>query len=149
MEGSVVLLDRQPLRVPPGLTHRGWSAEAVTADAFDYLADPETKPFDAIVANLFLHHFDDGPLARLLELVAAKSDLFVACEPRRSFAALAGTRTLGLIGCNDVTRYDARVSVLAGFRDRELSALWPGTDWRLEERAAGPFGHAFRAVRTR
>ena len=30
---------------------------------------------------------------------------------------------MGLIGCNSVTVHDARISVHAGFRDRELSAI--------------------------
>ena len=139
---EVVLLDFQsfpPVEIP------GWRVERVVADVFGYLRQGER--FDAIVANLFLHHFENDSLRDLLSLVAGRTGLFVACEPRRSSLALAGTRMLGPIGCNDVTRHDARVSVRAGFREREISALWPETGWRLEERAAGPFGHAFRAVR--
>ena len=43
---------------------------------------------DVITTNLFLHHLDEGKLARLLALAAAKARGFVACEPRRSSAAL-------------------------------------------------------------
>jgi len=47
-----------------------------------------------------------------------------------------------------VTRHDAVVSVRAGFRGGELAALWPrGEGWTIEERARGPFGHAFVARR--
>ena len=124
-----------------------WKTEAVQADVFDYLQSPEAGQFDAIVANLFLHHFEDERLASLLHLVAEKTDLFAACEPERSSLGLLGCRLMPLIGCNDVTRHDARVSVRAGFRGRELSALWPSGDWTLEERAVPPFSHVFRAVR--
>ena len=38
-----------------------------------------------------------------------------------------------------MTRHDAVVSVRAGFRDGELSALWPHEPgWKLDEGAARP-----------
>lgn len=122
--------------------------EPVTSDVFAYLADSAVGRFDAIVANLFLHHFEADRLAELLRLVAARTDRFAACEPRRSREALVACRALPLLRCNEVTRHDAVVSVRAGFRDRELSELWPSEDdWTLTERAVPPFSHAFRAVR--
>ena len=76
------------------------------------------------------------------------TDVFVACEPRRSWRALAGSHLIGGLGANSVTRTDAVLSVHAGFRDRELSSLWPdGTGWQLDEAAFGPFSHWFCAVR--
>lgn len=126
----------------------GWNLESVRADVFDYLADPATETADLIIANLFLHHFQEGDLARLLALIAAKSKRFIACEPRRSGLALRATSFLGLIGCNEVTRHDGKVSVMAGFVDGEVSRLWPDTQhWRLEERRLRTFSHLFRADR--
>lgn len=149
--GRLTLLDRQALVIPQcadALRSMGWRCEAASADAFDFLASPECGRYDAIVANLFLHHFEDDRLSRLLRLASDKTDLFVACEPERSGLGLSGTRLLGLIGCNGVTRHDARVSVLAGFRGREISSLWPdGSGWLLEERSVPPFSHSFRAER--
>ncbi len=48
-----------------------------------------------------------------------------------------------------MTREDAVTSVHAGFRDGEIAALWPGRadEWRIDERAAGLFGHCFVAER--
>ena len=87
-------------------------------------------------------------LAAMLALIAARTRCFVACEPRRSGVALAGSRLLGLVGCNDVTRHDAVTSVRAGFRDGELSALWPRAGgWELQEGARGLFSHCFVARR--
>jgi hypothetical protein len=55
---------------------------------------------------------------------------------------------LGLIGCNDVTRHDAIVSVRAGFRNQELTGLWPDRAvWTLQEHAYGLFSHYFVAIR--
>src|SRR5262249_37301821 len=110
----------------------GWRPRVVVADVFDWLEDAE--PHEAVVANLFLHHFESRDLARMFQAIAAKMAAFAACEPRRSSIALAGSRMLGAIGCNDVTRHDAVVSVRAGFRDGELTRLWPGDSrWTLAE----------------
>ena len=116
-------------------------------EVFDFLAAPG-KPLDAIVANLFLHHLTDQDLRRLFALAAVRAPLIVACEPRRSRFALAGSHLMGLIGCNDVTRHDAVISVRAGFTGQELSAAWPAAaGWTLTERPARPFSHLFVARR--
>jgi hypothetical protein len=116
-------------------------------EVFEYLAVPG-RQLDAIVANLFLHHLTQADLRRLFALAAQRAPLFVACEPRRSRLALAGSRLMWFIGCNDVTRHDAVISVRAGFSGGELSAEWPKLEsWTLSERAAPPFSHLFVARR--
>ena len=150
-KAQLTLLDRQQGIAPDLLgefARLGWQASPVQADVFQWLRAAGTPRFDAIVANLFLHHFEREKLRELLALVAARASLFVACEPRRSRVAMLGSRLLGLAGCNDVTRHDAVVSVRAGFDGRELGDLWPDArGWRLEERARGLFSHSFVAVR--
>lgn len=145
---TFTLLDRQAIVAQPtrdALASRGWNAQPVEADVFDWLRHASTPRFDAIVANLFLHHFPPDRLGELLGLVARKTRCFIACEPHRSQVALLGSRLLGLVGCNDVTRHDAVVSVRAGFRDRELASLWPHDGWKLGEGARGLFSHCFVA----
>jgi hypothetical protein len=147
---QVVLVDRKDA-VPPGLQQEfkafGWDVEVVVADVFDWLKKPEARA-DAMVANLFLHHFKEKELARLLALAAERTSVFAATEPRRSTLALASSRMVGFIGCNAVTRHDAVASVRAGFAGNELSSLWPAkAEWRLEEQRAGMFTHAFLATR--
>jgi 2-polyprenyl-3-methyl-5-hydroxy-6-metoxy-1,4-benzoquinol methylase len=146
---TVTLVDRQSSVARDTIAafgRQGVAVESLRVDVFDWLKSTE-RPFDAIVANLFLHHFDDDALRRLLGLVAARTSCFVACEPRRSALALSGSRLLGLIGCNDVTRHDAVASVRAGFRDAELTALWPREGWLVEESPSRLFSHAFVARR--
>ena len=143
-----MLLDRQPLvdaQALAGFARHGWCASALACDVFDWLAGPVER-HDAIVANLFLHHFEPAALARLLAGVAARTDCFVACEPRRGAFALAGSHLLGLVGCNDVTRHDAVVSVRAGFAGNEIGSLWP-PGWQLSEAPRGAFSHCFAARR--
>jgi len=124
----------------------GWQPESVTADVFAFLAGEERA--DVVTANLFLHHFSDDALRELFTSAAKLAPSFVACEPLRSPRALLGSRLLFAIGCNDVSRHDAVVSVRAGFRGSELSALWPQNGaWQLQERAALPFTHCFVARR--
>ena len=117
----------------------GWRCEVRQDDIFTTL--PQA---DIVTANLFLHHFDDTALQRLLAAAANSTRDFVACEPRRNTFALLGAHMVWALGANHVPRHDAVASVRAGFTGRELSALWP-QGWRCTERAAFPFSHVFTA----
>lgn len=145
-----VLVDRRPslsAETRAGFASAGWHIETAETDVFEWLRRPQTERADVTVANLFLHHFREPELSELLRRAAEQTKRFIACEPRRSKTALAGASCLRLVGCNDVTRHDAKISVRAGFRDNELSALWPGgRGWRLAEWRSGPFTHAFVAA---
>ena len=149
---EVVLVDRQPVVDTATATRYrtiGIHVKVCAADVFDWLKSDDA-PCDAIVANLFLHHFENEALARLFTLASSRTRLFVGCEPRRARLPLAGSHLLGVIGCNDVTRHDAVLSVRSGFTARELAALWPSSSgWSLEERRAGLFSHLFVAHGTR
>jgi hypothetical protein len=122
----------------------GWRAEAVVADVFDW--SPSGKADGVLIANLFLHHFEDAQLSGLLRKISQNARLFVAIEPHRSALPSLVEPLLWLIGCNDVTRHDAVVSIRAGFAGEEISALWPDQkNWQLTERRAGLFSHLFIA----
>ncbi|MGD9545094.1 MAG: class I SAM-dependent methyltransferase [Methylocystis sp.] len=126
----------------------GWRVERIVADVFDYLSHDAAKT-DIISANLFLHHFENPDLARLLELAAARTTLFAACEPRRDRFSLLASSLVWVIGCNDVTQWDAKTSVRAGFNGRDLSKLWPSPNgWVLDETYEMPFTHCFAARRS-
>ena len=149
--GAVTNDHRRSLR-KGGEGSRPW-----VVDVFDWVERPaaatagagDEDRWDVIVATLFLHHFTDAPLSRLLAAVAGRCDVFLACEPRRGRLPLLASRLVALLGANAVTREDAVLSVRAGFRGAELAALWPAAapGWRLDERAAGFFSHRFLAVR--
>jgi hypothetical protein len=139
-DGSLMLAVQQRL---PGSVNAIPVDKADGIDVLDYLRQPEK--LDAIVCNLFLHHLDADVLSDVLALAAERAPLFVACEPRRARIALQASRLLWVLGCNEVTRHDAVVSVRAGFTGNELSAAWPAGDWRLQERMAWPFSHLFVA----
>ena len=148
---TVTLLDQQDIvgtDTRQGLSKLGWRAETVAADVFAYLSTPAPLAADIVTVNLFLHHFGQDDLGRLLALAAQRTMLFVACEPERRAFPLMASRLLWAIGCNDVSRHDAVASVRAGFRGQELSALWPGQDrWELHEYSRLPFTHCFVARR--
>jgi len=148
---SAVLLDRRSIILPDtrqGFETLGWRTESFEADALDWLALPTAPACDAMLANLFLHHFREVQLAGLLRAAARSARVFIALEPRRSARSLLFSRLLWVIGCNQVTRHDAFVSVRAGFAGRELSRLWPADPcWTLQERPAGWFSHLFVAQR--
>jgi hypothetical protein len=150
-----LLLDRVSLMSPEteaAFGQAGWRAEPIQGDAFGWLRRAESGVVDALVANLFLHHFTNDQLRELFSLAVKRAPLLVAVEPRRSFLALLCTRLLWAIGCNAVTRHDAVVSVRAGFSGRELASLWPSRplgQWEITEGPAGCFSHLFIAKRTR
>lgn len=147
---TVVLLDQQDIVSRATRDAFGalqWRVETHSADVFDFLR-ARSSPVDVITANLFLHHFADEQLARLLAETARLAPLVVACEPRRAKFVVRASRLLWIIGCNDVSVHDAVVSARAGFDGGELSALWPSpNEWKLEEHAAGFFTHCFVARR--
>ena len=92
-----------------------WVQADVLSEA--YSVDSST----VVVANLFIHHLDEGSLASLgLRLSSAKALLFA--EPYRSSSALFWARLIyPFVG--RVTRYDMLVSIRAGFREREIQQL--------------------------
>lgn len=147
---ELTLLDRSAVpsaEASRTLKERGWMVRMVRADVFEWLASGQST-FDVIVANLFLHHFRPPALEELLALIAARTRLFIACEPQRSSFALLASRLLWALGCGEVTRHDAQASVRAGFRSDELTAMWPVRNgWTLDEGQRGLFSHSFVAVR--
>ncbi|HEU5397106.1 MAG TPA: methyltransferase domain-containing protein [Verrucomicrobiae bacterium] len=143
---DATLLDRQQIvgdRTLAAFTRAGWTTRTLTTDVLDW---PRSCRADAIIANLFLHHFQDPELAGLLQDIARSTDYFVAIEPRRfRFPSLFWPAFLA-IGCHPVTRHDAVASIRAGFRRHELTRLWPDQrHWRLSEQRAGWFSHLFIA----
>lgn len=131
----LTLLGAQPLVTQDTIARYadlGWTAIASVLDVFEWADGPagahrhgkRHAPWDLIVTNLFLHHFEGAQLAGLLRSIADRSDRFLACEPRRAWLRLVG-----------------------GFRGSELTALWPdvGDTWEVQEYPAGLFSHCFRA----
>ena len=153
------LLDRQNIVTAgtlAGFAELGWSAQVQVDDVLGWADRPQDEApgtpaprWDLITTTLFLHHFDAGDLDRVLCAAAARCDRFFACEPSRSWLAVAGSHLVGAIGANSVTREDAVLSVRAGFRSGEISALWPrsGHQWQTRDCAAGLFSHCFSAQR--
>jgi hypothetical protein len=145
---NLTLLDRQ--RIVKSKTvddyHRyGWEVTPVCEDVLTWARQPIHEQFDLSVTTLFLHHFQDSELRELLRGVASRSRAFIAIEPRRDMLAKVGSRLIGLLGTNAVTREDAVKSVDAGFTGKEITAAWPSTDniWKTEEFRVLPFSHGF------
>lgn len=149
---DLTLLDRQRLVDDATVTAyaaHGWHVRPLPVDVRDWIRQPADR-FDAIVTNLFLHHFDEHTLPTVLRGIADRCDAFFACEPRRAAVTLAGSHLIGALLVNAVTREDAVLSVRAGFRDAELSAAWSAAGvagWTTREAAAGLFSHCFVARR--
>jgi hypothetical protein len=145
---KIQLLDLQPVIGPETLQafHAlGWEAEVIATNLHDWIRD--APRCDLLLANLFLHHFEEKQLRPIFQGFASTCHAMVSCDPRRWLPALLATRFLWMLGCNRVTRHDARVSVRGGFRDRELSALWPDkSGFELAEFPGGYASHLFMAT---
>lgn len=144
---ELTLVDREPAVQSATLEsfkRLGWSVQLITSDLFAWLE--KEQPSDCMVANLFLHHFTEGQLRMLFSGAAKQTRCFVACEPLRSQRVLLTCRLMPLIGIGEVALNDAFVSTRAGFRDRELSRMWPANDgWKIQEGNAGLGSHLFVA----
>ena len=88
----VTLLDLQKnvsAKTLAAFANLGWRAEAVVADVFNW---PKIEA-EIVIANLFLHHFEDARLAELLQKISRHAKLFIAVEPqwfRRALACASG-----------------------------------------------------------
>ena len=147
---ELVLVDRHPCvsaGVVGAFESNGWNVQIVEEDLFDWLQRAEKgKRFDLCLMNLVLHHFRDAEIESLFRSVQNCSESLAACEPRRSRRSLLAAHGVGLVGCNDVTRHDAVISVKAGFTENELTRLWPrNRQWTIQERPMGLFSHYFWA----
>ncbi|WP_256927566.1 hypothetical protein [Caballeronia sordidicola] len=155
----MTLLDRQSLvasQTVDAYRKLGWMVDVKVVDVMDWISkrfqqqpEGESQLWDVIVANLFVHHFQGTVLSGLLDAAAASCHHFFACEPRRSYLALAASHLIGALGANAVTREDAVLSVHAGFCDTEITKLWRPSmgAWQINEYSAGLFSHCFSASR--
>jgi len=149
---DLTLIDRHDIVSPATLRDyrsMGWHVTVRCEDALDWAAQRDAPPADLCISSLFLHHFDETQLRRLLTGIECRSKAFIACEPRRNTVAHVGSRLIGVLGANAVTRNDAVKSVAAGFAGREITAVWPDSAdiWWVDEYYAKPFSHCFLAAR--
>jgi hypothetical protein len=147
---AVTLVDRQRIvspRTMAGFADAGATVEVAQDDVFDWLERPG-PPVDAIVANLFLHHFEDEPLSRMLALVGAAHALL---RRVRDAALRVGARERAHAGRDRLQRRDApRCGRKRSGRDSAT-----GSSRRYGPRAldahrarAGLFSHLFVARRS-
>ena len=147
---EVVMVDRHPsvsTGVIGALESEGWKVTIEASDLFEWFEGADRyERFDCCFVNLLLHHFRDSQIQALFRSVQRIARSLAACEPRRSRRALLASHCVGLVGCGDVTRNDAVISVRAGFVENELTRLWPrDRDWTVQERPMGLFSHYFWA----
>ena len=125
-----------------GFDALGWSASTITADLFGALESGQHsarryRHRQSVPASLHRRR----SLAPLLARLAQLAPLFVACEPRRAALPLLASRLLWAIGCNDVTRHDAVVSVEAGFAGTRTFRDLAGAEPLATARAGGAAVH--------
>ena len=147
---ELTLLDRIDLvshATRDGFGKLGWRVETVTADVFEWMQSAGAPRFDAVTANLFLHHFDNAGLA----------DFFRTCSgwrrycwpPSRTVAvfrwpppACCGRSAPTTSRC--MMRPPACALALPVRSFRRFGR--PGRGKPLEERRGGLFSHVFAAA---
>ncbi len=152
LDTEIALLDRQQAvsaETIDQFRRVGWRVKTVSEDALRWAGASDPESYDLCIATLFLHHFRDPELGLLLQGVAARSGAFIAIEPHRGALASLGSRLVGVLGVNEITRDDAVKSVAAGFANSEITAAWPGKSdsWWTREFRALPFSQCFLAAR--
>lgn len=152
LQVHLTLLDRQNLisqSTHQAFVDLGWTLEILPIDIVEWTVHHAHQKWDVAIANLFIHHLDAPSIAALFATLEKRVDNLIVCEPRRDYRSLLASRLVRLVGANAVTRQDAVLSVKAGFRDQELSCLWPksSTHWHLSEHPSGLFSHRFIASR--
>jgi 2-polyprenyl-3-methyl-5-hydroxy-6-metoxy-1,4-benzoquinol methylase len=108
--------------------------------------------YQAVAANLVLHHLPAPDLAELGRRLRGGPRVLCACEPARSRASQHLFSVLGpLFGAHAVTRHDARISIAAGFLGGELpQALGLATnEWSLHCDQTALGGYRMIALRSR
>jgi hypothetical protein len=137
---SLTGLDQVP-RPPLWPAEWGWVSGRI--EEFD-----RWKEYPVVLGNLILHHFSDSELASLGRRLSEGGELLLFSEPLRSPLSLFWIALLSPVCLDPVTRYDARVSIRAGFRNRELPealGLAP-QDWQLRCQETPLGGYRFEAV---
>ena len=91
----------------------------LTLDIFS--TEFEALQYDVLLATLFMHHFEDDQLARLLSQVSRQARLGVVINDlHRHWFAFYSIKTLtGLFSKSAMVRNDAAVSVLRAFLKKE------------------------------
>jgi SAM-dependent methyltransferase len=149
---DLTLLDRQAIvsiETVDNYRKLGWQASTIYEDVLSWARQSARRHYDLCITTLFLHHFQDSQLQEVLRGVVKHSRAFIAIEPRREMLSKIGSRLIGLLGTNAVTREDAVKSVDAGFTGNEITAAWRSIDeaWWTEEFRVIPFSHGFIAAR--
>lgn len=90
----------------------------------DALGFADWSDYHAVIGNLIFHHFDTDALRTMGTRMSPHIRVIIACEParRRIFQRLFAMLCT-IVGANDVSRHDGRVSIEAGFLGDELPCL--------------------------
>ncbi|MCS7005699.1 MAG: methyltransferase domain-containing protein [Cytophagales bacterium] len=93
------------------------------------------QKFDIIVANSFLHHFNDDGIIRLFKKMRAQSNLGIVVSDwhRHPFLYYAICYYTQWFSESYITQYDGKLSILRGFVRKELERMAVEGGWEKVE----------------
>ncbi len=114
----------------------------------DLFTLPSLPEAEVIVANLFLHHFQDNQLTYLGKRLPKSCRFLIACEPaRRMLHTLQGHLLTSVAEFSHVTKHDMLVSIRAGFIDDELPRALGLEGWQTQITTTSLGAYRFTAWR--
>lgn len=109
-----------------------WPEEATWYQR-DIFTMPQLPDAEIIVANLFLHHFQEHQLHTFAQRLPDSCGVMIACEPvRRRVHEMQGRLLSAVVNLSPVTRHDMAVSIRAGFIGDELQQALSLTGWQTK-----------------
>jgi ubiquinone/menaquinone biosynthesis C-methylase UbiE len=135
----------QPVRAvgvdlkPAHLRHAPHGLSRVAADV--WRLPFRDASFDVVTASLFLHHFEDGQLARLLRELArlARRAIVVSDLHRAWLPHTFGRAVFPLVFETKVSVHDGLVSIRRGFRESELREAFQAAGLPVKIRRMFPY----------
>jgi 2-polyprenyl-3-methyl-5-hydroxy-6-metoxy-1,4-benzoquinol methylase len=123
---SVTALEKMPL-IAGIARERTAGLPEITISREDVFAFAPERPFDYVIASLFLHHIPPAERTRMLQRLDALCVRgMILSDLHRTVPAYAAVALLSRLIGNDVVRHDGPLSVRRAFRLRELNDLAAG-----------------------
>lgn len=131
-----------------------WPRPSQWPDHYEWRQTDLTKfsgyaDYTILCGSLILHQFENAILKKLFQSILPHLRALIFFETARRPLHLIQLPLSNLLGINDVSRHDARVSIESGFRNQELPELlcMDSDEWKIKTDMTFLGAYRFTAVR--